>query len=493
MEAGASPLLPATNMRFLRPENENLELTYNDVFLMPRYSDVTSRMDVDIAPSGSLHLNTPVILANMTSVAGKRMAETIARRGGLVIFTQDVALERIEKMVSHVKNAHKIYDTPIVLKEDDTIQKAMNLIFKRSHKAIIVVDDESRPIGIFTEKDAVNRDLFSSVKNAMRKDLVTVPDGLSSQEYFDILDKHRLSLAPVVSLENKLLGIITRNGAVRSSIYQPAVNKRGELMTAATIRVSRDIENSVERLMNIGIDAIVVDTAHGHQKRMLDAVRQVREMVGIDFPIAAGNIVTQDAAQDLINAGASILKVGVGPGAACTTRMMAGVGRPQFSAVKSVADIARPQGIDVWADGGIKHPRDVALALAAGANCAFIGSWFAGTHESPADAYRDSDGRLYKEQFGMASHRAVAQRVENDAAWNQARKEFFKEGTSRARMYLKEGQESAEDILDSITAGLRSACTYSGARNLREFYDNAVVGVQTSSGFEEGKAVRESW
>lgn len=470
-----------------------MELTYNDVFLLPQYSQVESRMDVDITPVGNLPLKTPVILANMTSVAGRRMAETIARRGGLVIFTQDTSLDAVEAMARHVKQAHKVFETPIVLKEDDTIQKALNLILKRSHKAIIVVDQNNFPVGIFTEKDAQNRDLFSPIRNAMTRDLITLSELLSPQEMFSVLEKHRLSLAPVVDVSNCLLGVMTKKGAVRTSVYAPALNAKNELMTAATIRISRDIESSVARLIQIGIDLLVIDTAHGHQKRMLDAVRLVRSIVGHDFPVVAGNIVTKEAAQDLIDSGASILKVGVGPGAACTTRMMTGAGRPQFSAVHEVAQLARPQGIGVWADGGMKHPRDVALALAAGATCAFIGSWFAGTYESPADAYRDSDGRLYKEQFGMASRRAVIQRGENADAWHQARKEFFQEGTSRARMYLKEGQESAEDILDSITAGLRSACTYSGARNLQEFYEKSIIGVQTSSGFEEGKSVKESW
>ncbi|HLD82275.1 MAG TPA: IMP dehydrogenase, partial [Patescibacteria group bacterium] len=175
------------------------------------------------------------------------------------------------------------------------------------------------------------------------------------------------------------------------------------------------------------------------------------------------------------------------------TRMTTGVGRPQFSAVHRVSSIARQQGAEVWADGGIRSARDVVLALAAGASNAMFGTWFAGTFESPADTQRDGDGRLYKEQFGMASRRAVLDRSRQVDPFEQARRAFFEEGVSQSKMYLKPGQESAEDILDEITAGLRSACTYSGAQDLESFFQNVVVGVQTSAGYEEGKPVEKSW
>jgi IMP dehydrogenase len=177
----------------------------------------------------------------------------------------------------------------------------------------------------------------------------------------------------------------------------------------------------------------------------------------------------------------------------CTTRMMTGVGRPQFSAVLECAAAARELGAHVWADGGVRHPRDVALALAAGASCVMVGSWFAGTNESPGDVQRDGDGRAYKENFGMASKKAVVRRTADDTAYDRARKALFEEGVSASRMYLDPGRPGVEDILDEIVAGLRSACTYAGARDLTEFRERALIGVQSTAGFAEGRAIPVSW
>lgn len=233
------------------------------------------------------------------------------------------------------------------------------------------------------------------------------------------------------------------------------------------------------------MDTLVVDTAHGHQARMISALQAVRKL-DPGVPIAAGNVVTAEGVRDLVEAGADIIKVGVGPGAMCTTRMMTGVGRPQFSAVLDCSAAARDLGRHVWADGGVRHPRDVALALAAGASNVMIGSWFAGTYESPGDLYTDADGRRYKESFGMASARAVSARTADDSPYDRARKAVFEEGISSARMYLDPARPGVEDLIDEIIAGVRSAFTYAGARDLAQFHERAVVGVQSAAGFTEG-------
>jgi IMP dehydrogenase len=206
----------------------------------------------------------------------------------------------------------------------------------------------------------------------------------------------------------------------------------------------------------------------------------------------AGNVVTADGVRELVQAGADVVKVGVGPGAMCTTRMMTAVGRPQFSAVLECAAAARELGAHVWADGGVRHPRDVALALAAGADQVMIGSWFAGTHESPGDLMTDAQGRAYKESFGMASARAVAAR-RDDSAFDRARKGLFEEGISSSRMMLDPARPGVEDLLDHITSGVRSACTYVGARTLTEFHQRAVVGLQSGAGYEEGRPLPAGW
>jgi IMP dehydrogenase len=225
---------------------------------------------------------------------------------------------------------------------------------------------------------------------------------------------------------------------------------------------------------------------------MLDAVRAVRKSAPQAI-VVAGNVVTADGTNQLIDAGANIVKVGVGPGAMCTTRMMTGVGRPQFSAVLECSEAARESGASVWADGGIRYPRDVALALAAGAGSVMFGSWLAGTYESAADTLRDPDGRLYKENFGMASNRAVRNRTRRESVFMRARKELFEEGISSSRMYLDPERPGVEDIIDHIVAGVRSAFTYSGSATVAEFRERAVVGIQSAAGYDEGRPLGQSW
>ncbi|MGH3562555.1 MAG: IMP dehydrogenase, partial [Mycobacterium sp.] len=226
--------------------------------------------------------------------------------------------------------------------------------------------------------------------------------------------------------------------------------------------------------------------------KALDAIKAVASL-HLDVPLAAGNVVSAEGTRDLIGAGASIVKVGVGPGAMCTTRMMTGVGRPQFSAVLDCAEAARPLGAHVWADGGVRHPRDVALALAAGASNVMIGSWFAGTYESPGDLMVDHADKPYKESYGMASKRAVVARTGADSAFERARKTLFEEGISTSRMGLDPDRGGVEDLLDHITSGLRSTCTYVGASTLAELHERAVLGVQSAAGFAEGHPLPFGW
>jgi len=215
--------------------------------------------------------------------------------------------------------------------------------------------------------------------------------------------------------------------------------------------------------------------------------------LGLSVPLVAGNVVTPDAVADLVGAGATIVKVGVGPGAMCTTRMMTAVGRPQFSAVLETAQAARELGAHVWADGGVRYPRDVALALAAGAASVMIGSWFAGTIEAPGMLETDAQGRLYKESWGMASTKAVHDRFDRLDAYELARKELFAEGISSSKIYLDPLRPSLEDLLDMITSGVRSSLSYAGASTLQEFNERALVGIQSAAGYEEGKALPVSW
>lgn len=477
-------------MRFLDDRPPPHELTYNDVFMVPSRSEVPSRLDVDLTPSDGLG-TLPLLVANMTAVAGRRMAETVARRGGLTVLPQDIPLGIVEANVRYVKSRHPVYDTPITLMAHETVQQALNLIHKRAHGVVVVVNEQDEPVGIFAEHDAQGVDRFTQLQRVMSRELLTFEAGAPLETMFERLTARRVNCAPVLA-GKKLLGVVTQKGALRSTLYKPALDAQGKLKVAAALGISGDVKARAQGLLAAGVDLVVIDAAHGHQKKMLEAVELVRGL-SPKVPVMAGNVVTRQGVRDLVAAGADLVKVGVGPGAMCTTRMMTGVGRPQLSAVLDCAAEARALGKHACADGGIRHPRDVALALAAGAANVMVGSWFAGTYESAADALRDTHGRLYKENFGMASARAVKGRTQADSAFERARKELFEEGISHSRMYLDAKMPGVEDIIDHIVGGLRSACTYAGAKSLEAFHHNAVVGVQSHAGFEEGRPVPTSW
>lgn len=485
-------------MEFLNGLQPSHDLTYNDVFMVPRRSDVTSRFDVDLSTADGTGTTLPLVVANMTAVSGRRMAETVARRGGVAIIPQDIPLDVVAATVARVKAAHVVYDTPVTVPPSTTVGEALSLLPKRAHGAVVVVED-GKPLGVVTERDGTEVDRFAQVHEVMSTDVVTVDAGLDPREYFDVLNAGHLAVAPVLDA-GTLVGVVTRKGALRSTLYTPATAPDGRLVVGAAVGINGDVRAKALALLEAGVDVLVVDTAHGHQAKMLDALPLVREVrdeheqrTGRRIPVAAGNVVSADGVRDLVAAGADIAKVGVGPGAMCTTRMMTGVGRPQFSAVLECAAAARELGAHVWADGGVRYPRDVALALAAGAGSVMIGSWFAGTHESPGDLRVAADGRLYKESFGMASSRAVANRTRDAAGFEKARMGLFEEGISTSRMFLDPERPGVEDLVDTIVAGVRSSFTYAGARSLPEFAERAVVGLQSSAGYDEGRPLHASW
>ncbi|BBY42526.1 inosine 5-monophosphate dehydrogenase [Mycolicibacterium celeriflavum] len=478
-------------MRFLDGHNPPYDLTYEDVFIVPGRSDVQSRMDVDLSTSDGSGTTIPVVVANMTAVAGRRMAETVARRGGLVVLPQDLPISAVKETVDFVKSRDLVVDTPVVLGPDDSVSDATALIHKRAHGAAVVVF-EGRPIGLVTEANCVGVDRFTRVRDVAISDFVTAPVGTEPRKVFDLLEHAAVDIAVLTETDGTLAGVLTRTGTIRAGIYTPAVDAGGRLRIAAAVGINGDVGAKARSLAEVGVDLLVIDTAHGHQLRMLEAIETVSSL-DLGLPLAAGNVVSAEGTRDLITAGADIVKVGVGPGAMCTTRMMTGVGRPQFSAVAECAAAANQLGAHVWADGGIRHPRDVALALAAGAANVMIGSWFAGTYESPGDLLRDREDQPYKESYGMASKRAVAARTAGDGAFDRAHKALFEEGISTSRMGLDPSRGGVEDLLDHITSGVRSTCTYVGAANLAELHDKVVLGVQSAAGFAEGHPLPTGW
>ncbi|RUP04090.1 MAG: GuaB1 family IMP dehydrogenase-related protein [Mycobacterium sp.] len=478
-------------MKFLDGHRPAFDLTYNDVFIVPSRSDIASRFDVDLSTVDGSGTTIPVVVANMTAVAGKRMAETVARRGGIVIVPQDLPIPAVRQTVEFVKSRDLVLDTPVTLAPDDSVSDAIALIHKRAH-GVAVVAFEGRPIGLVRESACVGVDRFTRVRDIAVTDFVTAPAGTDPRKIFDLLEHAPIAVAVLTHTDGTLAGVLTRTSAVRTGIYSPALDSSGRLRVGAAVGINGEVASKAAALVESGVDVLVIDTAHGHQVKTLEAIKMVAAL-NLGVPLVAGNVVSAQGTRDLLEAGADIVKVGVGPGAMCTTRMMTGVGRPQFSAVVECASAARELGGHVWADGGIRHPRDVALALAAGASNVMIGSWFAGTYESPGDLMRDRDNQPYKESYGMASKRAVVARSGAESQFDRARKALFEEGISTSRMGLDPDRGGVEDLIDHITSGVRSTCTYVGAANLAELHERAVVGVQSAAGFAEGHPLPTGW
>ncbi|MEA9985235.1 GuaB1 family IMP dehydrogenase-related protein [Subtercola sp. RTI3] len=479
-------------MKFLSTP-EHTDLTYSDVFLVPSRSDIRSRLDVSLAPGDGTGATIPIVAANMNSVTGPRLAATLARRGGLGVLPQDMHLQDLDAAIRWVKAQSVEYDTPFDFRPDATVEKALTVLPAVAGQGIVVHD----AAGVFLGCIPALR-LASALPDAKLGDLLHGPltslaadDFATPREAFDAMVAADLDFAPVTR-HGRVIGTLSRTGALRSTIYEPALDAHGRLRVAAALGINGDVAAKARALASAGVDVLVLDTAHGHQDAMVAAIRTVRA-AGLGLPIVAGNVVTADGVRDLAQAGADIIKVGVGPGAMCTTRMMTAVGRPQFSAVLETASAATLYGVHVWADGGVLYPRDVALALAAGAASVMIGSWFAGTIEAPGVLRHDAAGRLYKENYGMASAKAVTDRFGRLGAYELARKQLFAEGISSSMIYLDPLRPSVEDLLDMITAGLRSSFTYAGAASVEEFHDRARVGIQSAAGYEEGKALPVSW
>jgi IMP dehydrogenase len=469
------------------------DLTYSDVFLVPSRSDVTSRLDVSLAPGDGTGTTLPIVSANMNSVTGKRLAATLARRGGLGVLPQDMRLQDLDEAIRWVKAQPVAFDTPYEASPDESAADVLRRVPPVEGHGIVVNDTDGRYLGCLAAvqlgsalPDARVGDLLHGALTGL--DAEDLTDGRAA---FQVMDAAGLSFAPVL-LHGRVIGTLSKRSALRSTIYQPALDAHGRLRVAAAVGINGDVAGKAKALAAAGVDVLVVDTAHGDQEGMLRALRTIKALK-LGLPIVAGNVVTEQAVRDLVAAGADILKVGVGPGAMCTTRMMTAVGRPQFSAVLETSATARELGAHVWADGGVRYPRDVALALAAGGASVMIGSWFAGTVEAPGQLVRDESGALYKESWGMASTKAVKGRFERLDAYELARKELFAEGISSSRIYLDPLRPSVEDLLDMITTGVRSSFTYAGARTLAEFHDRALVGIQSAAGYEEGKALPVSW
>jgi IMP dehydrogenase len=478
-------------MRFLSAPPP-YDLTYSDVFLAPVRSGVSSRLDVSLAPDDGTGTTLPIVAANMNSVTGPRLAATLARRGGIAVLPQDLPHPELVEAIAWVKEQSPRWDSPIVFSPKATVWDARRAVTGGRDRGVVLVDKAGAFRGVVDAASIAGADPGARLLDLAEESWQTIDAGVTDpRQVFELLESSGTEFAAVVDA-GVVVGTTSRRSAVRQTIYTPALDAEGRLRVAAAIGINGDVAARATELAELGVDVLVLDTAHGHQEGMLRALEAVAAL-DLGLPLVAGNVVTAEATRDLVRAGASIVKVGVGPGAMCTTRMMTAVGRPQFSAVLETADAAHQLGAHIWADGGVRYPRDVALALAAGASSVMIGSWFAGTIEAPGVLERADDGALFKQSWGMASTKAVSARFGDRDPWELARKQLFAEGISTSRIMLDPLRPGLEDLLDTITTGVRSSFTYAGAADPVAFRERATVGVQSAAGYEEGKPLPVGW
>lgn len=457
-------------------------LTFDDVLLVPAYSEVLPR-DVDIRTRlcRGVDLNIPLVSAAMDSVTEARAAIAMAREGGLGILHKNLPPQEQAREVERVKRAESgMVLSPVTVRPSQSLREALGIMREHDVSGLPVVEGE-RPVGILTARDIrFERNLDQPVSALMTKELVTVSPGVSVDEAKQLLHKHRIEKLLVVD-SGKLVGLITIKDILQADRNPLAVkDAKGRLRVGAAIGPGPDRDERAAALVAAGVDLLVVDTAHGHSKGVIDAVRAMKQRFP-DVPVIAGNVATAEATEALIDAGADGVKVGIGPGSICTTRVVAGIGVPQISAVSDCARVADRHDVPIIADGGVKHSGDVTKAIAAGASAVMIGSLFAGTDESPGDLVL-YQGRSYKVYRGMGSLGAMRK---------GSKDRYGQSGTADEKL-VPEGIEgrvphrgSLPSIVHQLVGGLRSGMGYTGSRTIKELRTKAKFIRSTSQGLRE--------
>ena len=448
-------------------------LTYDDVLLIPAYSEVLPRtVDLSTKFSKNIELKIPFVTAVMDTVTEAKMAIAIAREGGIGVIHKNMSIEEQARQVAIVKRAENgmIYD-PVTIKRGSTVQDALDIMAEYKIGGIPVVDDEGYLVGIVTNRDLrFERDMAKHIDLVMtpKERLVTTNQSTDLESAAQILQKHKIEKLPIVGMDGKLIGLVTYKDITKAKDKPMACkDAKGRLRVAAGVGVTADTLDRMQALVDAGADAIVIDTAHGHSKFVIEKLKEAKKRFP-NIDIVVGNIATGEAAKALVEAGADAVKVGIGPGSICTTRVVAGVGVPQLSAVYDVAKALKGTGIPLIADGGLRYSGDVVKALAAGGYCVMIGSLVAGTEESPGDTII-FNGRKFKSYRGMGSLEAME---------NGSKDRYFQSGTADVKKLVPEGiaarvpyKGTLFEVVYQLTGGLRAGMGYCGAANIEKLHD----------------------
>jgi len=461
-------------------------LTYDDVLLLPSYSEVLPR-DVNITGrlSRNIELKVPIVAAAMDTVTEFEMAIAIAQNGGLGMIHKNMSIERQAQEVRKVKRSESgLIVDPIVLSRNALIEEALRLMAENRIGGIPVVDENRKLVGILTNRDLrFETDPQKPVWEVMTKEnLITTPEGTSLRQAEGILQEHKIEKLPVVDTEGRLVGLITYKDILKIKDFPMACKDRmGRLRVGAAVGVTADLSERVQALVQAGVDVLTVDTAHAHSRGVLEALSMVKKITGDRVDVVVGNIATGQAAKMLVDAGADAVKVGVGPGSICTTRVVAGVGVPQLTAVMEVADVLRGTGVTLIADGGIRYSGDIVKALAAGADCIMAGSMFAGVEESPGETII-FEGRKFKTYRGMGSIEAMKE---------GSKDRYFQDAEDEIKKLVPEGivgrvpfKGNLSEVMYQYIGGLKAGMGYCGAVNLEALRQARMIKI-TNAGLRE--------
>ena len=465
----------------------SLGLSFDDVLLVPQLSAILpAETDLSTWLSPSLPLNIPILSSAMDTVTEAELAIALAREGGLGVIHRNLPLEKQAEHVARVKRSENtVIDNPFTVTPDITIGALLRIMDHRGVAGFPVVDAEGNLTGMVTSRDVWHVESESALVSSVmttRERLVTAPNTTTLEEARAILYRHRIEKLPLVDAAGKLTGMITTQDIKkREQFTNAAKDGKGRLRCAGAVGVGPDYEERAAALVEAGADALFIDAATGHTSRVIGVVQYLKSKYP-DVPVVAGNVVTAEGTKDLIDAGASAVKVGVGPGSICTTRVISGVGVPQFTAIQQVASYARSRGVAVIADGGIRYSGDIAKALAAGADCVMLGSILAGTSESPGSMV-NYQGRTFKEYRGMGSVKAMRQ-GSSDRYGQNASGKLVAEGVEGRVPY----KGPLRDVVFQLTGGLRSGMGYLGAATLQDLRERASFVRITAGGLRESHA-----